>query len=378
MSAIFFIGIGIAFFLGALVFVKKNKAPFDFILLSWLVINAFHLIYFYTNIVSGIAGISILSLIPGALLAYLSAPMLFLYVQSLIHPERKGFLVYFVHAIPYLVMLFGILYYALWDENVRVYISDSVIMFDGRLPAFFRYYSLIMALSNFLYPLACLYLLYKHQYRIKEEFSFSEKITLNWLKHWLTVEFVGFLISFTIIWVANFQYMELIDSFKVISIIIVTNVFIIGFYGIRQEGIFIKHMSLPEGNEKVKQVNNAIPSNQLAAYKKQLNRFMEEEKLYLEPKLSVNDLSNKMEISRHSLSQLLNDHLEISFYDYINRHRIADFKQRVNDPKYRHLSILGIALECGFNSKSAFNMIFKKNEGMTPSAYKKQLKIEEQ
>ena len=100
MSAIFFIGMGFAFFLAALLIVKKSKASFDYILLAWLVVNGLHLVYFYVNNVSGTGDISLYLLIPGGLLAYLSAPMLYLYVSSLISsPAKRDFWSYFVHFI---------------------------------------------------------------------------------------------------------------------------------------------------------------------------------------------------------------------------------------------------------------------------------------
>jgi AraC-like DNA-binding protein len=76
-------------------------------------------------------------------------------------------------------------------------------------------------------------------------------------------------------------------------------------------------------------------------------------------------------LSTHHLSQLLNQQLHITFYDYINQYRLEEVKQALWDPQEDHLTILALAFEAWFKSKSVFNEAFKKYTGITPSAYKK-------
>ena len=75
----------------------------------------------------------------------------------------------------------------------------------------------------------------------------------------------------------------------------------------------------------------------------------------------------------HALSQLINEELGQNFFDYINSFRIQEFERRLVDPRNAHVSILGIAMDVGFNSKSSFNTAFRKFKGMTPSEYRKNL-----
>jgi AraC-like DNA-binding protein len=82
-------------------------------------------------------------------------------------------------------------------------------------------------------------------------------------------------------------------------------------------------------------------------------------------------------ISLHYLSRVLNQYKQQNFFDYINQLRIEAFKLEVVNPLKQHLSISGIAFNCGFNSKAAFNIAFRKYTGLTPSAYRKQAKVEE-
>ncbi len=102
-----------------------------------------------------------------------------------------------------------------------------------------------------------------------------------------------------------------------------------------------------------------------------LNRLMEVEKIYLEEDLSIKDLADKLHVSVHFVSQLLNEKVGQTFYDYVNQYRINDVKDRLVDPEQSEISILDIANECGFSSKTSFNRYFKRYTGMTPSQFRR-------
>ncbi|MBC7910399.1 MAG: helix-turn-helix domain-containing protein, partial [Pyrinomonadaceae bacterium] len=102
-----------------------------------------------------------------------------------------------------------------------------------------------------------------------------------------------------------------------------------------------------------------------------LREVMLAEKPFTDSELTLPKLAGRMGISAHHLSQIINERLNQNFFDFINAHRIEEAKRRLFDPKKKHLSILGIAEEVGFNSKSTFNAAFKKHTGMTPSEWRK-------
>jgi AraC-like DNA-binding protein len=106
-------------------------------------------------------------------------------------------------------------------------------------------------------------------------------------------------------------------------------------------------------------------------YEAALAAFMQKSKIYLDPDLSLEVLATRMKMSRHHLTQLLNEKLEKNFYSFINEYRIGEAIDRLNDPS-SHVNILSLAFDCGFNSKSSFNNYFKKITGHTPTAYRKQ------
>ena len=104
---------------------------------------------------------------------------------------------------------------------------------------------------------------------------------------------------------------------------------------------------------------------------RKLTQIMEKERPFLNPRLSSPDLAELADITTNQLSQFLNEHLNKNFYDYVNSFRLKEFLLLSKNPKYTHLSILGLAYECGFNAKTTFNAFFKREMGITPSEYYK-------
>ncbi|SIQ19408.1 helix-turn-helix domain-containing protein [Maribacter ulvicola] len=107
--------------------------------------------------------------------------------------------------------------------------------------------------------------------------------------------------------------------------------------------------------------------------KTELNRLMVEEKWFKNQKLSVNEVAEKLEVPRQQISEVLNIHMHMGFQDFLNQYRVEEFIACLQNETYKNYTLLGIANEVGFSSKTSFNTTFKKLKGVTPSQYKKQL-----
>ena len=94
---------------------------------------------------------------------------------------------------------------------------------------------------------------------------------------------------------------------------------------------------------------------------------MENEKPYLNAKLTLNELSQRLEMSSNNMSQLINQYEQVNFYDFVNKYRVEEFISRAQSNS--SFSILAHALDSGFNSKSSFNTVFKKLKSETPSQF---------
>jgi len=115
-------------------------------------------------------------------------------------------------------------------------------------------------------------------------------------------------------------------------------------------------------------------STKAEEYYKQLKHLMSSDKLYQDDSLNMTTLSEKTGISNSYLSQIINQKEGKNFFDFINGYRIKEVQEKIIDSKFEHYTILALAQEAGFKSKSTFNSFFKKTTGKTPSEYRKGVK----
>ncbi|MFK8005725.1 MAG: helix-turn-helix domain-containing protein [Saprospiraceae bacterium] len=127
------------------------------------------------------------------------------------------------------------------------------------------------------------------------------------------------------------------------------------------------------GLSKKKYKKSLLDRKLIDQYKQQLKTLISEKEPYLNSELTLRVLAEMMEIPPNHLSQLLNEGFDKNFSEYINSYRLETFKSKVADPSLQHLTILGLAYESGFNSKTVFNTFFKKAMGKTPKAYWKEV-----
>lgn len=144
----------------------------------------------------------------------------------------------------------------------------------------------------------------------------------------------------------------------------------IGFIVLLGLGLHLLRVRQLIARERKKYEKVRLTSESAEKYLKKLLHFMETEKPYLDPDICLHKLSEEMMIPHHYLSQVINSRLNRNFYDFINNYRIEEAKKILTNSK-NHLTIIEVAFEVGFNSKSAFNRAFKKNVNMTPSDFKK-------
>lgn len=97
-----------------------------------------------------------------------------------------------------------------------------------------------------------------------------------------------------------------------------------------------------------------------------LDQLMSQEARYLDTNITLRSIAAEIELHPNKLSWMLNDQVGISFNDYINNFRLDCFKEKALNPANRNYTLLGLAFESGFNSKSTFNDFFKKRMGITP------------
>jgi YesN/AraC family two-component response regulator len=175
-------------------------------------------------------------------------------------------------------------------------------------------------------------------------------------------------------------------------------IFFIGFFGIRQVGIFHVNKSAPtlvlkdpelsvvneseitakeNSREKRKYQKSGLTANHSKQLHLDLAAIMTSEKLFRENELTLVELARRLNTQPNYLSQVINEHEGKIFYDYINNLRIAEFIRLVALPENRKYTLVALAELCGFNSKSSFNRHFKKVTGQSPSDFIKTVSVSE-
>jgi len=140
----------------------------------------------------------------------------------------------------------------------------------------------------------------------------------------------------------------------------------------RYEKYKAKFYIYPDEPEKTVPVKPPLLDSETAdTYTKNLLRFINEEQPFLIPELSLRSLADQLQIHPNKLSWLLNERMGKNFNEFINHYRIEYFKKLAVNPENSHISLLGLAYESGFNSKTVFNTYFKKETGLTPKEYLK-------
>ena len=217
----------------------------------------------------------------------------------------------------------------------------------------------------FVYAVLSLKLLSVYRRQIKNNYSTIHRIDLSWLRFVL----YGFIVWRSLGVLQTVLYLILrIDCLIIIYIasLVVFLVFmsIMVFRGLRQPEIFLGHEN--HKNEKL-----VLPKDLIKQYVQKLNACMKSEKPYINSELTLDALSEMTSIPPRHLSKVLNEELNQNFFDFINRYRVDEAKQLLKTSRYQNYTILAVAFEAGFNSKSTFNLIFKKYTQKTPSQYRK-------
>lgn len=351
-------GITISIFLVCLlIFKKKNRA--DWVLMCWLIILALHTWLYYLDYSNTIGSFSFLIglNIPFPLL---HGPFLFIYASKLIHSKTKVSKL-LLHFLPFIIINIMLIPFYKLSPTEKLYIfQNNGIGYE----TFVIINTILIFLSGVIYPSMCSFLIQKHRKNIKQNLSQIEGKTLNWLQ-FLTL---GLGLIWILVFIGN---NDLIFSGVVLFIIL------IGIFGVLQNNIFSNETYVTNTRAKstkdIKYEKSGLNDVDKKSLIIKLEEIIEHEKSHLNPELSLKQLADKIDTHPNYLSQILNEHFQMTFYDYINSKRVEEFCLKMKNNELKNYKLIEIAYECGFNSKSAFNRNFKRFKGKTPTEYKNEL-----
>ncbi|MBI3586703.1 MAG: helix-turn-helix transcriptional regulator [Ignavibacteriales bacterium] len=212
-----------------------------------------------------------------------------------------------------------------------------------------------------------------HITAIESEFSNTEGKTLSWMKSFFHIFGVCFgLLAITIPVAIHLGDYSLVATITNCALSI--TIFTLGYEGLFQGEVFSNRTALQTIAAGESSTQNAADTQKVAEEAKKfvpdLLTYMEEKKPYLKEGLTLTELAKQVGMSRNQLSFVINNGIGDSFYTFINKYRVEEAKRIIADPKNANFTILSLAFEAGFPSKSSFHSIFKKFTGLTPTEYR--------
>lgn len=306
-------------------------------------------------------------------LPFLYGPLIYLFTRQLL--QRRPFEWQdLVHFLPFTMIAF---FFIVGFSN-----ADSPLMLFPFFLAKFRL--LFQLVSLYLYHWLALQTWRDHRKSV-QRFSSIEHLKLEWLKKFVYTSFfvclfIAVLNYFMVVFYPQLDYVR--PGFLVLTLFIYwisyealyhPEVFsVIKGYAIERSSAADDLPKLQVHMPEKKYRKSNLNEDEIVRIINNLSKLMDEQKPYLDATVNIDRLAGQLGTNRHHLSQVLNERLKKSFYDYINYYRVEEAKSMLTDPGRMNYKIASIAYDAGFNSLSTFNEVFRKATGVTPSQFRKQ------
>ncbi|MBL0682436.1 helix-turn-helix domain-containing protein [Aquimarina mytili] len=321
-------------------------------------------------------------------LALFMAPLLYFYVKSVTTSDFKFTKKGYYHFIPGLLYFLFKMVVLIYDSNQPGFdeVQNGYLVVNLQWKYIEPILTIFTICQMLLYLAFTFQLYYLYRRNIQHFFSNTYKLELNWIRNFLYI--YSFLFIYEVLQIViNLSITELSWKQKwweqFFSALAIIYIGIKGYftetikltnlnYG-NMNAIFHNYILQPEVLQAEKKIESKTQSSDFIIKKERLQNFIENEKPYLDPDLNLVELSKKLNMTRAELSELINEGFRLNFNDFINKYRVDAVKQMLTNGKNQQLSLLGIAYECGFNSKATFNRVFKKVTQTSPTEYLKSM-----
>jgi AraC-like DNA-binding protein len=215
--------------------------------------------------------------------------------------------------------------------------------------------------------------------RIKDYLSGSHRGNLKWLQHSVILLLILFVITVPAALIMQSQWVNLaLGQFALLVICLfffyktVNQSSVFSDFGFAEKPAMIKDHPDPAWKpEPRKYLKSSVTKEDATEYASRLGEFMKAESPYLNSELTIKNLADDLGIPVHTLSQIINQEFHQNFFDFINSYRISQAKKNLLNSEYSKFTLEAIAYDCGFGTKTSFNVVFKKHTGLTPSEYRK-------
>lgn len=366
ISLFFYIAAAQALLLSVAFYLKEEKLLSNRIQCAWMAVMALDLWYRGVmrndEFVMNYPWIILLSGFP-----IVHGPFLYLYIKSITtqsQMKRSDYLHFFGY------IIFRAFFFPMnfWSNEEFLVLVEQL---RSDTPPLYRYLDMFITAHGFLYVFMTYLHLRAHRRHVKEYYSNEGRHALKMMR---TV--VGLnLFAWITVFIHTFFPSEILRPFTFLTYFFASLfVFVVAYYALTHPRVFVEQWqqlhppeAAPVGSAKY--AKTALKEERADEIKSRLLEYMEE-KPWVEPELSIQDISAAIGYPIYQVSQVINNHFETNLYSFINRYRVEEVKGALKDPELRAYPILQVAFQSGFNSKSTFNAVFKEFTGVTPSEYR--------
>lgn len=315
------------------------------------------------------------------ILSALYGPLIYMYVHTLLSPRLPVGTRQLWPLLPVAgLLLLKMPFFVQGAAEKRAFMAQ----WDRVLEEDYGWFNQLVNLLDLFFMFASIWYYRRYLARLHDEFSDIGRRRMQWLRHFLYAVTAVMLLA-TLLFNARRFHIPLLEPLHGLHFIgMVLLMYWIAYRALSQPELFTAPREilpgplpqeagipvLPAGTAKPAPPAEPLLQQQAAL----LEKIIRERRLFIRNELNLAELATESGFSRHQVSEIINSCFGRNFYDYINDFRLEEFKRLAQDPASRNLTILGLALESGFNSKATFNSFFRRRTGMTPSEYVKSLK----
>ncbi|WP_282043796.1 helix-turn-helix domain-containing protein [Winogradskyella flava] len=307
----------------------------------------------------------------------LIGPVVYFYTKSLLNTSFKVSKKDCIHFIPALL-------YALY--SLVVFVTDKLILdefyfyADDRDKDLANWYQATGLVSMAFYLVLSLRYYFEYRKLVFDKVSYADTLLFKWIRNFM-VAFLSILILRVLFFILNpewgnfgsqfWHYIAFSFVFYYIAITGYSNV--IKQTTLRSEKLKVVNVFDDEYSVSSSDKKTVTTEFDTSIWKNKLSRLMGEKRLFENPRLTLSDVASELDTTTKTISSVVNSGFNMNFNDFVNHYRIEAVKGKLEKGEQNTSTLLGIALDCGFNSKSTFNRAFKKSTSLSPKDYTEKL-----
>lgn len=310
----------------------------------------------------------------------LIGPIIFFYTKSLLNPNFKLYKKDYLHLLPAILYIF---------YSLLIFVTDKLILDefyfyeDGRDKDLATWYQVTGLISMAFYMILSLRYYSNYETLLFDKVSYAETILFQWIKNFL-IAFLSLLILRILFFIVNPEWGNFGSQFwyYIAFSLVFYYIAITGYSNtIKQTTLNIEHLNNFNVFEDEKTISyedskENETDEEYVVWKEKLSALMKEKELFQNPQLTLSDVAKELNTNSKNVSSVVNSGFKMNFNDFVNHYRVEAVKEKLKKGEQNTSTLLGIALDCGFNSKATFNRAFKKSTSLSPKDYLEKIKKE--